>query len=438
MNKVERSRKDFRMPAFQRTVRWPRRHAWLVLLPIAVISCGDAASSSMPGEGPLVRIHVEPVSTASVSATLTVSALNPSHVLKTFMQTFNQGRFDLLGASFPMGTRGQVFFQVDLLGAGYCLLASGTASLDLTSDSEFDQKVVVSTFPYCGVGPFLSVQVSGLLGAGGSVSSMPNGISCADTGGTCKAAMMKGTQITLTAIPDATSVFAGWGGACSGTTRTCSVTVNADLQVSANFASPVSCEQIRSDQPTAPDGNRTLFVAGDKTKPWDAYCQMTTTPTVTYLNLTKTSATDNFAQFTVGGASTGITVKTNYTKVRIDPAVLKVDTNDRRFATSMGALVFNGSTNVTSMPYATSMACGGSNAGAANIDLTGTPFAVATGALALGGSTPTGTTTPTPNGQIKVFNLTGNGAAACGWNAPTGSSNPYNSGGSPLNLVYFP
>ena len=108
-----------------------------------------------------------------------------------------------------------------------------------------------------------------------------------------------------------------------------------------------------------------------------------------------------------------------------------------RFAASTGA-ISKGTTNVTSMPYATAIACGAPTAGAANIDLTGTQFAVATGALVLGGTTPTGTTTPTPNGQIRVLNMTGNGGGNCGWNAPVGSNNPYNMGGSPLDLVFFP
>src|SRR5262249_49907114 len=44
-----------------------------------------------------------------------------------------------------------------------------------------------------------------------------------------------GQTITLTAAPDATSVFAGWGGACSGTSPTCSVTLGASNGVIAYF-----------------------------------------------------------------------------------------------------------------------------------------------------------------------------------------------------------
>ena len=47
----------------------------------------------------------------------------------------------------------------------------------------------------------------------------------------------EGQIITVTAAPDATSVFAGWGGSCSGTSTTCSVTLGASNSVIAYFRS---------------------------------------------------------------------------------------------------------------------------------------------------------------------------------------------------------
>ena len=147
-----------------------------------------------------------------------------------------------------------------------------------------------------------------------------------------------------------------------------------------------------------------------------------------------TAAAENFSQYTAGGGSAGSNVKTNYTKVRIDPATLKIDTNDKRYATSVGALT-HGGMPVTSMPYATAMGCVNNSAnGLANIDLTGTQFAIATGALVA--SNALGMTTPTPNGQVRAVSMTGGGN--CGWNAPSGAFNPFNNSGSPLSLVYFP
>jgi hypothetical protein len=51
----------------------------------------------------------------------------------------------------------------------------------------------------------------------------------------CSAAYAGGTVITLTAVPKRGANFLGWsGGGCSGT-GTCTVTLNANVAVSATF-----------------------------------------------------------------------------------------------------------------------------------------------------------------------------------------------------------
>jgi len=66
----------------------------------------------------------------------------------------------------------------------------------------------------------------------GTVSSTPTGIDC---GADCSELYNVGTQVTLAAIADADSVFVGWsGGGCSGT-GTCTVTMDADTEVTASF-----------------------------------------------------------------------------------------------------------------------------------------------------------------------------------------------------------
>jgi hypothetical protein len=75
----------------------------------------------------------------------------------------------------------------------------------------------------------LSVTKNGT--GGGTVTSTPAGIAC---GADCSEAIVQGTPVTLTAAAVSGSTFAGWGGACSGTTA-CAVTVNTATTVTATF-----------------------------------------------------------------------------------------------------------------------------------------------------------------------------------------------------------
>ena len=68
------------------------------------------------------------------------------------------------------------------------------------------------------------VTASGLTCAGGSTTqAMP-----------CGANYPLHTVVTLTAVPDPNSTFAGWGGACTGT-GTCQVTLSMARLVTATF-----------------------------------------------------------------------------------------------------------------------------------------------------------------------------------------------------------
>ena len=89
----------------------------------------------------------------------------------------------------------------------------------------------------------LTVQKAG--GGGGNVSSSPAGIAC---GGTCSAAFVDGTAVTLTATPDSASAFSGWSGSCSGSNDTTSVTVSSDLTCTATFDPSSSCGTIHVTQ----------------------------------------------------------------------------------------------------------------------------------------------------------------------------------------------
>lgn len=90
------------------------------------------------------------------------------------------------------------------------------------------------TPPPVGTTAELSVQVSGV----GSIKSQPDGINC--SAATCTAVFTTSTVVTLTATPGAGQSFAGWGGACGGAEKTCTVTMDQARSVSAAFAEVVA------------------------------------------------------------------------------------------------------------------------------------------------------------------------------------------------------
>ena len=69
---------------------------------------------------------------------------------------------------------------------------------------------------------------------GGSVVGTPPVINCGET---CSASVQYGTSVLLTPIPDPGSKFDGWTGACAGQSADCLISVVADTNVTAFFAS---------------------------------------------------------------------------------------------------------------------------------------------------------------------------------------------------------
>jgi hypothetical protein len=67
----------------------------------------------------------------------------------------------------------------------------------------------------------------------GDVSTTVAGVGC---GKHCAEAFNTGTTLTLKATPRFNSKFVAWGGSCSGTSNTCSVTLNSNTSVVAYFA----------------------------------------------------------------------------------------------------------------------------------------------------------------------------------------------------------
>jgi uncharacterized repeat protein (TIGR01451 family) len=69
----------------------------------------------------------------------------------------------------------------------------------------------------------------------GKVTSNPAGIDCGLGSTTCQAMYNNGTVVTLTATPAAGARFDHWEKGCTGTSPSCSVTVNSNISVRAVF-----------------------------------------------------------------------------------------------------------------------------------------------------------------------------------------------------------
>jgi hypothetical protein len=67
----------------------------------------------------------------------------------------------------------------------------------------------------------------------GTVTSSPSGINC---GATCTTSYGAGNAVALMATPPPGLAFLGWSGACSGTAPSCTLTMNVDTKVQANFS----------------------------------------------------------------------------------------------------------------------------------------------------------------------------------------------------------
>jgi hypothetical protein len=110
---------------------------------------------------------------------------------------------------------------------GWSGACSGTGSCSITMNSN---QTITATFNQQ---PQHTLIVTKSGTGSGTVTSSPAGINCGDD---CSESYSKVQKVKLTAKADASSTFAGWsGGGCSGI-KTCTVTVDTAITVTADFA----------------------------------------------------------------------------------------------------------------------------------------------------------------------------------------------------------
>ncbi|MCP4285400.1 MAG: hypothetical protein GY792_13245, partial [Gammaproteobacteria bacterium] len=134
-------------------------------------------------------------------------------------------------ATFDYGTVVTLTAAADLGSTfiGWAGACSGAGDCVVTIDAAQSVSAVFTLGQYP-----LSVTLTG--NGSGAVSSTPAGIDCDSSGGSdCSELYEYGTVVTLTAVADLNSVFAGWTGACVGSAN-CVVTIGIAQAVTATFA----------------------------------------------------------------------------------------------------------------------------------------------------------------------------------------------------------
>jgi hypothetical protein len=138
------------------------------------------------------------------------------------------------------------------------------------------------------------IQLSVTVQGAGDVTSTPAGISC---GSDCSETYDVVTGVTLTATPSGSAVFAGWSGACTGTSSTCTLTMNGPKLVTASFSNKPLLTVMKegSGGGTVTSDPVGINCGSDCTEPYTAGTPVTLTASP--------NATSSFAGWSGGGCS---------------------------------------------------------------------------------------------------------------------------------------
>jgi hypothetical protein len=161
-----------------------------------------------------LNVSLAGTGTGNVSA----SGINCGNGGSDCSQSYNSGASVTLTATAAAGSTFSGF------SGGGCTTSPCTITMNA-------DKAVTATFT-ANVVEDHTVTVSKTGTGSGTVTSSPIGIDC---GSDCSNDYDHNTSVVLTATAASDSDFSGWSGACSGSGNTCTLTVNGDKQVTANF-----------------------------------------------------------------------------------------------------------------------------------------------------------------------------------------------------------
>jgi List-Bact-rpt repeat protein len=165
---------------------------------------------------PMSTLNVEksPAGTGSGTVTSDPSGINCGNDCTATFQTGNTVRLMAAPAS------GSTF-------AGWSGACSGTGDCMLTMNTD---QTVSARFDLIPQFVTLTVTTSGQ--GNGTVTSAPQGINCP---GACTFTFLENTDVTVTASPDLISTFGGWKGSGCGNEVTCTIRMDNDKRVDAQF-----------------------------------------------------------------------------------------------------------------------------------------------------------------------------------------------------------
>jgi uncharacterized repeat protein (TIGR01451 family) len=212
-----------------------------------------------------VLLNISPTSGADVgilSSGPSGATVGVGENLTYTADVLNQGPQDATGVTFTDTLPNNVNFVSATATQGSCVQSQGTVSCTIGSlASAFDSAVSIVVTPTVAgtitnsmsvaanepdlvlanntatqtnsVVPAFTLTVSKTGNGSGTVSTPGGAINC---GTSCSATFLSGAVVNVAENPDTNSLFAGWSGACSGMGSSCTITMDADKSVMANFA----------------------------------------------------------------------------------------------------------------------------------------------------------------------------------------------------------